>query len=965
MKKRYTIYFTILLLIFIIIIAALINFSLRGKYSFNIQQTKPSITKGLILFYNFSKVNGSKVTDLSGNGNDGNLVGGAKIKLDDSNSGRLILNGDGYVELPWHILKGLKNITVVTWVKFSPDNNSMAGWQRVFDFGANDTNYIFLSKNKTVGFSVGGNAENLSANSFTEDNKWINEAVTISTNDIVYYENGMEVGRKNNIKNKISSLSWTTGQYIGKSKFSADPLLKGEVMGFCIYNRVLSSDEIQQVMRTSISDKQAIQIEKDSLNIEGLDGITNNIALPTYNNLGVNVKWSSSNTKFLSNSGKVSRPGGNKPITVTLKAELYRGSLKDDKQFVVNILPKSVPYYTLDVNVDKPKFKISPLLIGAFFEDINHAADGGVYAELVQNRSFEFDDHLESWKFVKKSSVDNGEISTDNKNPINNNNPTYVKLIINKNGKGVGLSNNGYKGIAIKRGSKYDFSIWMRPVNNYSGEIFIELEDNNGNVISNTLDLKPNSPNWKKYEGTIIAKKSDNYANLVVYAKTKGEIDLDMISLFPQDTWKGRKYGLRKDLVQLLADMKPKFLRFPGGCIVEGSNLQNAYNWKDTIGNIEERKQNKNFWGYYQSYGLGFYEYFLLAEDIGAEPIPVLNVGMAFNGESASEDQLNEFIQNALDLIEYANGDVTTYWGKKRAESGHPAPFNLKYLEIGNEQWGDKYIQNFDKFKQAINEKYPNIKLITNSGPYADGPIFTQAWDWVKNNEKDTIVDEHYYMAPNWFLDNTNRYDNYDRNNAKVFIGEYASQSNTFRSALAEAAFLTGIEKNSDIVKMASYAPLFAKADDYQWTPDLIWFNNQSSYGTTNYYVQKIISTNTGTDLLSWNLRKFNNKKELIDNEDVYVSSSYDEVSKDVIIKIVNVSSSSKEIRINLNGVNNVESSGILQIIQSNNLDDTNSFENPKKVSIITKNLKGLAKSFIYDANKFSVSVIRVKTDNK
>ena len=962
MKKKYLPYIGIA--IAVLITGIIITIRQINTEEPSIAYTEPQITSenssvgkdALILSYNFNEQKDNIVIDSSGKGNDGKLINGARINIEEEKQGKLILGGDGYVELPGGVLKGLKEITITTWVKFSSNTAPMSEWQRIFDFGKDTSNYLFLSKNKRFSLSVGGRVEESTGNSVVKDNQWIHMAVTIGNNEMVYYEDGVEVGRVKGMRNNISQLGSTIAHFIGKSKFSADAVLKGEIDSFYIYNTALSGAAVRDVMKSSLSDKQAVTMIMESLRIEGLEEITSDLSLPTSTDTGVEIKWSSSSNN-IDDKGTVKRPEGSSPEEVVLTAELSRGSAKAAKEFKGSILPKGIANYNFDIEVDKPLFEISPLLIGAFYEDINHAADGGLYAELIENRSFEFRNHMDSWKLQ-------GNITTKTDNPLNSNNPTFVRVRSNEDGKVSRLTNDGYKGITVKDGNKYDFSLWLRPIDNYNGEVYAELQDEKGVTISNVISIKPDKDKWSKYEAEITASADTSTAALAVYIKSKGSVDLDMISLFPQDTWMGRKYGLRKDLAQMLADMQPKFLRFPGGCIVEGNSVENMYNWKDTIGPAEERKENTNLWGYYQSYGLGFYEYFTLSEDMGAEPLPVVNAGLTCqvrNGRSVSEKNLDKYIQDAVDLIEYANGDINTTWGKKRAEAGHPLSFNLKYIAVGNENWGNEYFENLIKFKRVINERYPEIKIISAVGPAAGGDGFNQAWSFIKNNAKDTIVDEHYYMDPNWFLTNVNRYDRYARNSAEVFVGEYASQSNTFRSALAEAAYITGIEKNSDIVKMSSYAPLFAKADDFQWNPNLIWFNGETSYGSPNYYVQKLFSTNTGTDLLGYDLVKYDGKKQPSGLRDLYVSSSYDKNTNEVIVKIVNITAVSKDVRINLNGVNSVRSSASLQIITADNIYATNSFSAPKKIAIEEKELKHISNTFNYSAGKYSVSVIRVK----
>lgn len=423
-----------------------------------------------------------------------------------------------------------------------------------------------------------------------------------------------------------------------------------------------------------------------------------------------------------------------------------------------------------------------------------------------------------------------------------------------------------------------------------------------------------------------------------------GAVDLDMVSLFPVDTWQHRANGLRKDLVQLLYDMHPGFIRFPGGCIVEGRRLATRYRWKTTVGDIAERKTIINRWNdefdtrpapdYFQSFGLGFYEYFQLAEDIGAKPLPVLNCGMAceFNSsELAPLDQIDEYVQDALDLIEFANGPATSPWGKLRAQMGHPAPFALTMMGVGNEQWGPHYLERYKIFAAALKAKHPEIELVVSAGPAPSGPQFDYLWsNW--RMMKPDIVDEHYYEPPEWFLANTGRYDHYDRSGPKVFAGEYAAQTsgvgkidnrNNWQGAIAEAAFMTGLERNADVVKMASYAPLFAHVDAWQWTPDAIWFDNLRAYGTPNYYVQKVFANNTGTRIVPATPQA---------EEGLYTSAALDQQTHELIVKAVNVSATAKPVEIRLLAAN---ASGMAKttILASADLNAENSFQKPRNVA--------------------------------
>lgn len=630
--------------------------------------------------------------------------------------------------------------------------------------------------------------------------------------------------------------------------------------------------------------------------------------------------------------------------------------------------------YTLKINSDEKKFDVSDMLTGIFFEDINHGGDGGLYGELVENRSFEFKKSMDSW-LLDKNGQSQGEVAIKKDSPLNSNNPTYVEINSTSEGDGLRLVNSGYKGININQGKKYYYSFWAK---NVDGQclLSVQVENNGGTVLSNVKTVDNIGKEWTKYEGELTANKDEKAVKLVIYTKGKGIVDLDMVSLFPQDIWKDRKYGLRKDLVERIDDLKPRFIRFPGGCVVEGHTQDQMYNWKNTIGKVEERKEIQNMWGYYQSYGLGFYEYFQLCEDVGAVPVPVVNCGMTCQGGvhggrskymAKVGDELNTYIQDALDLIEYANGDETTTWGKKRIEAGHKEPFNLKYLAVGNEQWGNEYHKRFEEFQKVLNEKHPEITLISASGPIAEGALFDDAWKWIKSKADKTIVDEHYYMDPNWFLLNTERYNSYDRNGPKVFLGEYASQSNTLKSALSEAAYLTGLERNSDVVKMASYAPLLAKADSFQWKPDMVWFDGATNYATPDYYVQQLFGNNLGTEMLKDELLKpevektSNEETNKVKVPDIFTSSSYDEKTGDLIVKVVNVTGEPKKVNVNINSSKKINSKASVDYITGDKDNIENSFDKPEEISIKNKTIDNASKDFQYMADKYSVSVIRLK----
>lgn len=630
----------------------------------------------------------------------------------------------------------------------------------------------------------------------------------------------------------------------------------------------------------------------------------------------------------------------------------------------------------LTVKADKPTATVQPTMWGIFFEDINLGADGGIYAELVKNRSFEFNAPMMGWKEQKEGEAF-GSTLVENRLEKGATNPRYIHVTANSDKGKYGLINEGFRGMGIKQGETYDFSVWTRKTDASNLTLHIELINTKGDVIGKA-DLTPTDKDWKKQAVSLTATATDPKAKLAVWFIGAGNLDLDMVSLFPKNTWKQRPNGLRADLVQLLADMKPGFLRFPGGCIVEGRELSTRYQWKKTVGDVESREMVINRWNtefkhrptpdYFQTFGLGFYEYFLLAEDIGAEPLPILNCGMACQFNSAEVVPMSEidpFIQDALDLIEFANGSTDTKWGKLRADMGHPKPFNLKLLGVGNEQWGPQYLERLPLFTKAIKEKYPTIKLVNSSGTDPNGERF----DYLNKNLRSMnvdIIDEHYYRAPDWFLQNAHRYDNYDRNGPKIFAGEYAAQSiatvspdnkNNWKCALAEAAFMTGLERNADVVHMASYAPLFAHAEGWQWTPDLIWFDNLRSYGTPNYYVQKLYSIHKGTQVVP-----LVEKNETVAGQNgLYASSVLDKNTQELVVKIVNTSDKSQITNILIESTKKVGKTGKLWVLKSESLESVNSFEDPTLVSPAQQsvNLKGKQLNLTVTPNSFFV--VRVK----
>jgi alpha-L-arabinofuranosidase len=510
---------------------------------------------------------------------------------------------------------------------------------------------------------------------------------------------------------------------------------------------------------------------------------------------------------------------------------------------------------SITVQVDHAGVAVAPTLHGLFFEDINYAADGGLYAELVQNRSFQHSQPLYSWNETARGGAQ-GRLTAEIDSPLNTNNTRFLRIQVDKAGNGFGAFSSGFDGIALREGETYLFSAYVRQRTGEKTALRVELEDASGRMIAGE-QIGDIGREWKKKELALTTKATVTDGRLVLLATQPGAVDVDMVSLFPEKTFRNRRNGLRGDLARMLADVKPGFFRFPGGCIVEGRDVANMYRWKDTIGDVAERKQNWNVWQdrtspeYNQTYGLGFFEYFQLCEDIGAEPVPIINCGMccqARQGPLIALDKLAPFVQDALDLIEFANAPAGTEWGAKRAAMGHPKPFHLKFLGVGNEQWQQQYFDRYIVFYNAIKAKHPDIQIISTSGPHPDDPLWRFAWDKFRSGTPADIVDEHYYRPPQWFLEHHDRYDSYDRKGPKIFAGEYAAHDSNrrgnLRSAIAEAAYITGLWRNADVVSMAAYAPLFARVGHVQWRPDLIWFDNTRVFGTPSYYVQLMCSRN-------------------------------------------------------------------------------------------------------------------------
>jgi alpha-L-arabinofuranosidase len=628
----------------------------------------------------------------------------------------------------------------------------------------------------------------------------------------------------------------------------------------------------------------------------------------------------------------------------------------------------------ITIHADQPK-AISPDLFGIFFEDINYAADGGLYAELIQNRSFEYSsadnpdwNFFTGWELGQTGGTCSIELGSDS--PIHPNNPHYLALNINGE---VELRNGGFDGIVLKSGDSYDVSLFARALSGEISALEVQLVSRLGAVLGEATLAKPTSE-WAKDTATIIPNADDPFARFVLVIRGKGALALDVISLFPQATFRNRANGLRADLAQVIADLKPKFMRFPGGCLAHGDGLDNMYRWKDTIGAIETRREQPNIWRYHQTVGLGYYEYFQFCEDIGAKPMPIVpagcccpNSGARYTGlweqgqQGLPMDEMPDYVQEVLDLIEWANGPITSTWGAKRAEQGHPDPFGLEYLGIGNEdRITPVFTERFKMIHDAVKAQYPEIIVIGTVGPRPSGEDFDLGWQLAREMNID-MVDEHVYHKPDWFWDNMGRFDAYDRNGTAVYLGEFAAHDmgrrSTLQSALAEAAYMTGLERNGDVVHLASYAPLLGKQRRLQWEPNLIYFDNTAIYPTINYCVQQLFSLNAGDIYLPTTLSSENEKM-------IAVSCIRDSSTGDIILKLVSRADTPLRAQIDLSSIPGIEPSAMSTVLSGDPLaENLYSFW---RTQILTPRSEVIeaATQFIYEMPAHSLSVIRLRTHN-
>ncbi|MFC4321222.1 alpha-L-arabinofuranosidase C-terminal domain-containing protein [Litchfieldia salsa] len=909
--------------------------------------------------------------DSSGNGSDATAEGVNKPIIE-TVGGRSAVTlkggktGTSFLKLPQELLKDIGDhtgITISTWVYLRKGTNV---WERIFDFGKGPTGpYLFLTRSLRGVCFLGGDLVADASRTYA-DGEWLHVAMsvigteggTLSSAGPIIYVNG-EVVADGSISQTSSGTyaklrewfdSFTNSDnyihnYIGKSQHEADDDFSGSLTDFRIFKAGLSQDDVIEVMCESLTDEEIVQLARDKYLTFPTTIVSKDLSLPSSLMGGkVKVSWKSSNPEALSNEGLLGEM--NEPKGLTYTASLSKGECTLQKEFEISVLPKGVPTHELTIDGNNEVLDISKTLYGLFYEDINNAADGGIYAELVQNRSFEsfaFDtyshasgecgcstgrDHkpLHAWfGDLDKVTVQNsGGLNTHFGITDQDVNSHYVTAtsgatIINKGF----TDSNHHCAMSIIKGDQYDLTIWAKAEN--PGTITVQLQNQDGESVSDTVTVQVEGGNtWKKYGVDSKITLTGAKTLLGQLALTfNGDISIDMVSLMPRDVWGADEeersqtahtnfrgnpnYRLRKDLVNALVDLHPTFLRFPGGCISEGSFIwENVYEWKDSVGDIEIRKENFNVWGYMMTMGLGYMEYFQLAEDLNAIPLPVMACGVLCQARSdyvhPAGGELREFyVKSFTDLIDFAiNTDFEqNEWAALRKQMGHEAPFDLRYLGVGNENWGTEFFANFEYFKAAIDEymvkHYPDheLHIISTVGAQADDDAYQQGWKFLSGNlegsetvtftdgknvmeetvtwyEKqpnymDTIADEHYYRSNEYLLNNVDRYNYYDRayqpdgsknetEISKVFVGEFAStDKNTLAGAIAEAALMTGFERNSDVVRLAAYAPLFNKVltdGTYRWTPDLIWFDDETVWYTPNYYVQHLFAKYLGSKLL-------------------------------------------------------------------------------------------------------------------
>lgn len=940
---------------------------------------------GLVLWYGFDEVNNAQtVKDISGNGNDGIVYGEPELEY-----GRIHFDGeDDYIKMPDGLLENTESVTVA--INTCPEQDTIH--QFTWNFGnSSSTGYMFLNTSRPdskLRFAITptdfGGEQALESDQHMVSGEWGNVIVTIDGAEGKMYRDGMLVA-ESELEMDPSDLGKTVQNWIGRSPYG-DAMYKGYIEDFRVYDKALSASEVKE-----LSDEYKAELDNELTKALVESGIKNvvkeDLVLPAEAG-GAQITWSTSDSGHISETGKVTRPPlGADSVKVTLTASIAKDGETSEESFEITVPPEGGGTYALNISGEKGA-EISDTMVGLFFEDINYAADGGLYAEMVENRSFEstyvdnktvekkYDGGWSWYAYPEDASGSVMDYKTES--PLNQNNTHYLEFT--PSADQTGFANRAYDGLALKKGMVYNGSFYARAYD-YKGGITVSAVKDG--VTYGEAKIEGITDEWAKYSFEITASEDVRGAQLVINMDGNGTLDFDMISLIPDDAVNG---VFRRDLAEMLKAIDPGFLRFPGGCIIEGYDLDNRYNWKNSVGPVEERKENWNRWDlhtdgynhYNQTMGIGFFEFFELCEYLECEAVPVVNAGMACQFQTnelvpIESEEFKQYIQDALDLIEFANGGTDTEWGALRAEMGHPEPFNIKMIGVGNEQWNteeNRFRERYELFEQAIHEVYPEIGMIGTSGPDVTSGNYSGAWEWIKEKyaENDNFVyavDEHYYMIPDWFLQNTDFYDDYDRD-IKVFAGEYASrtrnkpndpEANTLYTALTEAAYFTGLERNADVVIMSCYAPLFARVGYTQWSPDLIWFDDASAYGSPSYYVQKMNGNNLGDYTVVSDTAEGSN------NTGMYSNVSYDEAAKELIIKLVNVTEDTHFAKFDIDGYSVVSDSYTVQSIGGNDPEASNSIETPELVTDKTESAAGASNSFSYEISPYTYAILRIKAE--
>lgn len=940
---------------------------------------------GLVLWYGFDEVNNAQtVKDISGNGNDGIVYGEPELEY-----GRIHFDGeDDYIKMPDGLLENTESVTVA--INTCPEQDTIH--QFTWNFGnSSSTGYMFLNTSRPdskLRFAITptdfGGEQALESDQHMVSGEWGNVIVTIDGAEGKMYRDGMLVA-ESELEMDPPDLGKTVQNWVGRSPYG-DAMYKGYIEDFRVYDKALSAAEVKE-----LSDEYKSELDDELTKALVESGIKNvvkeDLVLPAEAG-GAQITWSTSDSEHISEAGKVTRPPlGADSVKVTLTASISKDGETSEESFEITVPPEGGGTYALNISGEKGA-EISDTMVGLFFEDINYAADGGLYAEMVENRSFESTyvdnktvekkyDGGWSW-YAYPEDASGSVMDYKNESPLNQNNTHYLEFT--PSADQTGFANRAYDGLALKKGMVYNGSFYARAYD-YKGGITVSAVKDG--VTYGEAKIEGITDEWAKYSFEITASEDVRGAQLVINMDGNGTLDFDMISLIPDDAVNG---VFRRDLAEMLKAIDPGFLRFPGGCIIEGYDLDNRYNWKNSVGPVEERKENWNRWDlhtdgynhYNQTMGIGFFEFFELCEYLECEAVPVVNAGMACQFQTnelvpIESEEFGEYIQDALDLIEFANGGTDTEWGALRAEMGHPEPFNIKMIGVGNEQWNteeNRFRERYELFEKAIHEVYPEIGIIGTSGPDVTSGNYSGAWEWIKEKyaENDNFVyavDEHYYMIPDWFLQNTDFYDDYDRD-IKVFAGEYASrtrnkpndpEANTLYTALTEAAYFTGLERNADVVIMSCYAPLFARVGYTQWSPDLIWFDDASAYGSPSYYVQKMNGNNLGDYTVVSETAEGSN------NTGMYSNVSYDEAAKELIIKLVNVTEDTHYAKFDIDGYSVVSDSYTVQSIGGNDPEASNSIETPELVTDKTESAAGASNSFSYEIAPYTYAILRIKAE--